>query len=124
MHPPEAKPPRASHVRFLIVGLCVLMSVLLYLDRFAITPATGAIETDLQLTHTQFGEAVGAFFLAYALMQIPSGWITDTFGARWMLALYVVSWSLATIGLGWAQGLTAIWAMRLILGIMQAGAYP
>ena len=49
-----------------------------------------------------------------------SGWITDTFGARWMLALYVVSWSLATIGLGWAQGLATIWAMRLILGIMQA----
>ena len=113
-----------TRVRFAVVGLCVLMSVLLYLSRFAITPATTAIENDLTLTHTQFGEAIGAFFLAYALMQIPSGWITDTFGARWMLALYVVSWSLATIGLGWAQGLTTIWAMRLVLGVMQAGAYP
>jgi ACS family glucarate transporter-like MFS transporter len=126
---PEMANPKASlgpmtRVRFAVVGLCVLMSMLLYLSRFAITPATKAIEADLSLTHTEFGEAVGAFFLAYALMQIPSGWITDTFGARWMLALYVVSWSLATIGLGWAQGLTTIWAMRLILGIMQAGAYP
>jgi len=100
------------------------MSVLLYLDRFAITPATDTMLSELKLTKTQMGDAVGAFFLAYALMQIPSGWITDTFGARWMLALFVLGWSVATIGLGLAQGLAAIWAMRLILGIMQAGAYP
>jgi len=116
--------PKPSHVRFLVVGLCVLMSVLLYLDRFAITPATDTMLSELQFTKTQLGDAVGAFFLAYALMQIPSGWITDTFGARWMLALFVLGWSIATIGLGLAQGLAAIWAMRLILGIMQAGAYP
>ena len=124
MQAPEAKLPRPTHVRFLVVGLCVLMSVLLYLDRFAITPATDTMLSELRFTKTQLGDAVGAFFLAYALMQIPSGWITDTFGARWMLALFVLGWSVATIGLGLAQGLAAIWAMRLVLGIMQAGAYP
>lgn len=124
MQTQSASAAPATYVRFLIAGLCICMSVLLYLDRFAITPATTAIELDLGLNHTQFGDAIGAFFLAYALMQIPSGWITDTFGARWMLALYVLGWSLATMGLGWAQGLTAVWTMRLILGIMQAGAYP
>src|SRR5262245_27934017 len=92
-----------SHVRFLVVGLCILMSVLLYLDRFATTPATDTILGDLQLSKTEFGDAIGAFFLGYALMQIPSGWITDSFGARWMLALYVLSWSLATMGLAFAQ---------------------
>ena len=117
-----AQPP--TQVRWLVVGLCIAMSLLLYLDRFAITPATDTMLTELKLTKGELGDAVGAFFLAYALMQIPSGWLTDTFGARWMLALYVVCWSLATIGLGLAQGLLAIWWMRLILGVMQAGAYP
>jgi sugar phosphate permease len=111
-------------VRLLIVGLVAAMSVLLYLDRFAISPATDTMLSELKLTKGQFGEAVGAFFLAYALMQIPSGWLSDTFGARWMLALFVVCWSLATMGLGLAQGLAAIWTMRLILGVAQAGAYP
>lgn len=114
----------ASNVRFLVIGLGIAMSVLLYLDRFATTPATDTMLRELALTKDQFGNAVGAFFLAYALMQIPSGWITDTFGARWMLAVYVLCWSLATIGLGLAQGIAAIWTMRLILGVMQAGAYP
>ena len=34
---------RPTRVRFLIIGLCVAMSVLLYLDRFALSPATDAI---------------------------------------------------------------------------------
>jgi sugar phosphate permease len=113
-----------TQVRWLVVGLCIAMSLILYLDRFAITPATDTMLRELRLTKGEFGDAVGAFFLAYALMQIPSGWLTDMFGARWMLALYVVSWSLATIGLGLAQDLLAIWWMRLVLGVMQAGAYP
>src|SRR4029450_13970579 len=111
-------------IRFLVVGLCVTMSVLLYLDRFAITPATDTILRELKLSKGEFGDAVGAFFFAYALMQVPTGWLTDTLGARWTLALYVVCWSLATIGLGLAQGLWAVWWMRLMLGVMQAGAYP
>jgi Sugar phosphate permease len=111
-------------VRFLVVGLCIVMSVLLYLDRFATSAATDTILRELKLSKGEFGDAVGAFFLAYALMQIPTGWLTDTFGARWTLAAYVVCWSLATIGLGFAYGLFAVWWMRLILGVMQAGAYP
>ncbi len=111
-------------VRFLVIGLCVAMSVLLYLDRFAITPATNTILTELRLSKAEFGETVRAFFLAYALMQIPSGWLTDVLGARWMLALFVLGWSLAIAGLGLADGVGAIWGMRLVLGVMQAGAYP
>jgi MFS family permease len=113
-----------TRVRFIVIGLSIAMSLLLYLDRFAITPATSVMLEELQLKKEQLGDAVGAFFLAYALMQIPSGWLTDALGARWMLALYVVAWSIATIGLGLAYGLAAIWLMRLVLGIAQAGAYP
>lgn len=113
-----------TNVRILVVGIVAAMSVLLYLSRFAISPATDTMLRELSLTKDQFGQAIGAFFLAYALMQIPSGWLTDTFGGRWTLAAYVVCWSLATIGLGFAQGLAAIWIMRLVLGIAQAGAYP
>lgn len=115
---------RPTYVRYLILALLIAMSVLLYLDRFAISPAADTMIGELRLTNTQFGGAVGAFFWAYALMQVPAGWLTDRFGARWTLALYVVGWSLATIGLGLAQGLMAIAIMRIVLGVTQAGAYP
>jgi MFS transporter, ACS family, glucarate transporter len=113
-----------TQVRYLVVGLCVLMSILLYIDRFALTPITTTILHELNLDEEQFGRAVGAFFLVYALCQVPAGLLSDFLGARWTLALYVVGWSLATIGLGFAGSLIAVTSMRMVLGATQAGAYP
>ena len=122
--PPPAAKDCPTRIRHLVVGLSVLMAIVLYLDRFALTPITSTILRDLNLDEEQFGRAVGAFFLAYAFCQVPAGWLSDTLGARWTLALYVVGWSLATIGLGLAGGLVTVTTMRIVLGVTQAGAYP
>src|SRR5437867_362994 len=90
----------ATRVRYLVVALSFAMAILLYIDRFALTPITTTILQELNLNEEQFGRAVGAFFLIYALCQVPAGWLSDALGARWTLALYVVGWSLATVGLG------------------------
>src|SRR5688572_29132335 len=111
-------------VRYLVVALCMAMSVLLYLDRFALSPATDSILRELSLTKEQFGRVQSAFFFAYALLQVPAGWLSDRFGARGTLALYVVGWSLATVGLGFVNGLVAIVLMGIVLGATQAGVYP
>ena len=87
----------ATSIRYWIVGLCVLMSILLYLDRFALSPATDAILRELDLTKEQFGRTTLVFFFAYALAQVPAGWLSDTFGARSTLVAYVIGWSLATV---------------------------
>jgi len=113
-----------TRVRFLVVLLCTVMSVLLYLDRFAISPATDSVLRELNLDKEQFGRTSMAFFFAYALLQVPAGWLSDRWGARGMLALFVVGWSIATACLGLVNGLAAIVVVRLVLGATQAGAYP
>src|SRR5262245_45086355 len=119
---PDRQPTR---VRFLVVGLCIAMSVLLYLDRFALSPTTDTILRELRLNKEQLGRSTFfAFFFAYALMQVPAGWLSDKLGARRTLVLYVVGWSLATMLLGLANGLLAITVIRLLVGVTQAGAYP
>ena len=104
--------------------MLVVMAVLLYLDRFCIGAVTPTIIAELQINKEEFGRAVGAFFLAYALLQVPAGRLSDRFGARRTLALYVALWSLATFAMGWAYSLTAFFLIRILLGVSQAGAYP
>ena len=114
-----------TRVRFLTLALCIAMAMLLYLDRYAISPVTGTLLAELKVSKEQLGRTIFfAFFFAYALCQIPAGWLSDAFGARRMLALYVAGWSLATIGMGLVNGLAAIFFVRFVLGVSQAGAYP
>ena len=114
-----------TRVRFLTLALCIAMAMLLYLDRYAISPVTGTLLAELKVSKEQLGRTIFfAFFFAYALLQIPAGWLSDAFGARRMLALYVAGWSLATIGMGLVNGLAAIFFVRFVLGVSQAGAYP
>ena len=122
MSEPTARP---SGVRHLIVLLLTLMSVLLYLDRFCVSFAGDYIKEDLGLSQTQMSLLLGPFFfLFYALAQVPSGWLSDRFGARVMLSIYVVAWSLFTAQMGLVSGFAMLLVARLMCGITQAGAYP
>lgn len=116
-------PPR-SNVRHVVLGTTTLMAVLLYLDRVAISAAGPAIAGELKLDKVQMGVVYGAFFFAYALGQVPAGWLSDRYGARTTLAAFVFSWSAFTAVTGAAQGLISLLAIRLLFGVCQAGAYP
>lgn len=111
-------------VRYRVVAVCTLMAVLLYLDRNCFSFAEVFIKEDLNFTDDQIGLIMGAFYLSYAIFQVPSGWLSDRYGSRLMLMLYILMWSLF-IGLSAiATGFLALVVLRLGMGIGQAGAYP
>ena len=111
-------------IRYRVVAVTALMAVLLYLDRFCISFAEIYIKEDLSLSDTQIAWILSAFFWTYALAQVPSGWLTDRFGGRVMLTIYVLLWSLFTGLTGAAIGFITLLALRLGFGVAQAGAYP
>jgi sugar phosphate permease len=106
-----------------VLGFVVIMAVILYLDRMAISVALPAIARDLNLDLSELADSVAVFFWCYALFQIPAGWLGDRWGGRRALVLYVVAWSLAISGMGLVGGLLSLMLMRGLLGIGQAGAY-
>jgi ACS family glucarate transporter-like MFS transporter len=79
---------------------------------------------ELGLDEAQMGQAVSAFFWVYALAQVPAGRLADRWGSRNALALYMIVWSSAMVGLALAGSLASLIAMRVALGLGQAGAYP
>ena len=118
---PDAAPTR---VRYRVIGVCSLMGVLLYLDRFCVSFAEAFIKEDLSLSATDISLMFGAFFFSYALGQTPSGWLADRFGGRRMLTLFILSWSLFTGLLGFANGVVVLALLRFGMGFAQAGAFP
>jgi MFS transporter, ACS family, glucarate transporter len=100
------------------------LAIITYIDRVCIAQAAGEIQRDLGLTKIQMGWAFGAFAWAYALFEIPGGWLGDTIGPRKVLMRVVVWWSFFTAATGWAWNLVSLLVTRFLFGAGEAGCFP
>ncbi|MCH2361799.1 MAG: MFS transporter [Pirellulales bacterium] len=116
--------PIPTRRRYLVIAAAFLMAVLLYLDRFCVGIAEPYIRQDLGLTKQQMGNFLSAFFWTYALAQVPAGWMSDRYGARRMLTIYILTWSVFTALMGLAGGFVMLLITRAAYGLGQSGAYP
>jgi ACS family glucarate transporter-like MFS transporter len=113
-----------TQVRYIVVAFLCALSFLTYFDRVCIMQAQHDIQRDLHLTDEQLGLVLGAFWLAYALFEIPGGWLGDRFGTRATLTRIVIAWSLFTGLSGAANGFVLLLMFRFCFGAGEAGAYP
>ena len=113
-------------IRHRIIGVTMLMAFILYLDRICMGEIVKSVSfnDDFDLTPEQIGHILGAFFFTYALFQVPAGWASDRFGARPMLTIYIVLWSLFTAMTGFMTGFAGLLIARLLCGVAEAGAFP
>ena len=116
-----AAPTRARHR---VVGFMLALVGVAYLDRVCIATAAPAMRAELGLSDGQMGLVFSAFTFAYALFEMPSGWMADRFGARVTLTRIVVWWSVMTAATGLALGFASLLVIRLLFGLGEAGAFP
>ena len=64
------------------------------------------------------------FGWAYALFEIPGGWLGDRIGPRRVLMRIVIWWSFFTAATGWAWNLTSLLVTRALFGVGEAGGFP
>jgi ACS family glucarate transporter-like MFS transporter len=122
--PPSTEPVPASRVRWRVLGWLCSLSALTYIGRVAIIQVQDRIEFDLHLTASRLSYAFAAFSLAYALFEVPSGWLGDKLGPRKILIRIVIFWSVFTALTGAAWSLAALIAFRFLFGAGEAGAFP
>ncbi len=113
-----------SRVRYQVLGFAVALSAVTYLDRVCIARAENQVRSDLGLTKLQMSFVFGAFTIAYALFEIPTGAWGDRIGARRVLARIVVWWSSFTIATAAAFNYASLLAVRFLFGMGEAGAFP
>ena len=115
---------RTSHVRWSVLAIISLMYMVTYIDRSNISVAAPAIAKELSLSKVELGLVFSAFIWAYAIGQVPGGWLADRFGPRRVLLVIVPFWSLMTSATAFATGMTSLFAVRFIFGLGEAGAFP
>ena len=113
-----------TRVRYGMVLATTFVAVMLYLDRVCLSIVGEQIRGDQKLTDDQYSVLLSAFFWAYALFQLPAGWLGDRFGPRRVLTAYLFLWSACTGLIGVVSGFAALLALRLGCGLFEAGAYP
>ncbi len=115
-------PPTRS--RHWVIVFAVTLAVITYIDRVCISKAAPLIQQDLGFTKQQMGWVFSAFTLAYALFEIPGGWLGDKLGPRRVLMRVVAFWSVFTAATGYAWNLASMMVCRFLFGAGEAGAFP
>jgi len=117
----ELSTRKTSVVAFVLLYIAYCIS---YVDRAAISLALAQIGKDFNLQAADLGIVISAFFLGYAAMQVPGGWLSDRFGSKYVVIVTIVMWSLFTAFTSVAWSLTSLIAIRFIFGIAEGGFPP
>jgi len=124
MADPVPLPAPPSRARYWVIVFAITLAVITYIDRVCISKAAPLIQRDLGLTKEQMGYAFAAFGWAYALFEIPGGWLGDRIGPRKVLMRVVMMWSAFTALTGWAWNQTSLVLCRFCFGAGEAGCFP
>ena len=119
--PAHTQPSRG---RWYILFLISVMYLITYLDRVNISTAAPQISKEFGFDNVTMGFIFSAFVWAYALFQVPGGWLSDRFGARTVLGTIVAYWSIMTAATGLAFSATSFIVLRFLFGVGEAGAFP
>ena len=124
MHPAPVQNRRPSNVRHIVLGLTVAAYMITYMDRQILAVARPAIRDDLGISLVMMGWITFAFRLAYAVFQIPGGWLGDRYGARRALTIIVAWWSIFTGFTAMAWNAVSMLVIQTFFGLGEAGAFP
>lgn len=105
----------------ILLGSGVLVN---YFDRINLSVAGPQLQQAFGLNAEQLGWLFSAFFWSYAVMQIPTGLILDRFGVAPIGRIGAVLWSAGTALTTLAGGFGGLLAVRALLGIAEAPAFP
>jgi ACS family hexuronate transporter-like MFS transporter len=112
------------HVRWLIIGLVFLATVINYLDRLTISVLAPVITRELNLSNLEFAQVGVWFLVAYTFSQALSGRLYDRIGSKRGFTASVIVWSSAAAATASASTVGVLSACRFVLGLGEAGNWP
>lgn len=115
---------RKLPLRWWIIGLVTLGTILNYLARSTLSVAAPTLKTEFGMTTEQYSWVVLAFQASYTVMQTVAGSVLDAVGTRLGFFIFAIGWGLANMAHGLAVGWQSLAFFRALLGATEAAAIP
>ena len=107
-----------------LLPFAILSYFLAYVDRINVSFAALTMRDDLQMSATAYGFALGTFYWAYFIFEVPSNIAMEKVGARLWIARIMITWGLLAGATAFVTGATSFGVLRFLLGAAEAGFFP
>jgi len=104
-----------------LIMICYLFA---FFDRINISFAKFQLAADLGLSNTAYGLGASLFVVGYVIFEVPSNLMLYRVGARRWIARIMISWGIATAAMVFVHAEWQFYALRFIIGAMEAGFAP
>ena len=111
-------------VAWRIMPLIMICYLFAFFDRINISFAKFQLQGDLGLSDTAYGLGASLFVVGYVLFEVPSNMFLYKVGARRWIARIMISWGLATAAMVFVSSEWQFYALRFLIGAMEAGFAP
>lgn len=107
-----------------LIPFMLLLYVVSFIDRTNVGFAALTMNRDLGFSPSVFGLGAGLFFITYNLCQVPVTILVRRYGARRVIFWIMLLWGLLAAANAWVRGTHSFFALRLLLGVAEAGFFP
>ena len=107
-----------------LLPFAIICYMLAYIDRINSSFAALTMRGDLKMTAAEYGFAVGTFYWAYFLFEVPSNVILEKVGARVWITRIMITWGIFATATAFVTGTTSFGIVRFLLGMGEAGFFP
>ena len=118
----EKSAMRKIYIRLL--PFAIFSYFLAYVDRINVSFAALTMRGDLKMSATAYGFALGTFYWAYFIFEVPSNVVMEKVGARLWIARIMITWGLLAGATAYVTGSTSFGVIRFLLGAAEAGFFP
>ncbi|MBI5480132.1 MAG: MFS transporter [Deltaproteobacteria bacterium] len=107
-----------------LIPFMFLLYVVAYIDRVNVGFAQLQMKQALQFSDAVYGFGAGLFFVTYFFFELPSNLLLHRFGPRRWMARIMITWGALSTAMMFVRGEWSFYALRLALGVAEAGFFP
>ncbi|MBI2897844.1 MAG: MFS transporter [Deltaproteobacteria bacterium] len=124
--PAATGPAFTAHGRasWAILAVLTIVNLLNYVDRQIILPLIPSIQKSLRISDWQAGLLVTAFMVVHSVASVPLAVLADRWARKYVIAIGVTLWSVATSLGAVASGFLQLFFARAAVGIGEAAYAP